>query len=142
MKLDTSKDRLLFVKKFYLRGERLDNEFRNANRVSFGDVFGLMAMMEKIVSLEELIRTERILEDTAVNLLKVPEETAETRKKFSETFGDGAEIFLQTILLPRINALINFTDNAFVNKRLSKFQKDLHEGMTALLNKYKEIYEI
>ena len=49
MKLDTSKDRLLFVKKFYLRGERLDNEFRNANRVSFGDVFGLMAMMEKIV---------------------------------------------------------------------------------------------
>ncbi|MBR3747321.1 MAG: hypothetical protein IKP64_06295 [Selenomonadaceae bacterium] len=142
MKLDTSKDRLSLVKKFYLRGGRIGSELRKARQINFGDVFGLMAMMEKLDSLEEMIRTERILEETAINLLKVPDETAETRKKFSETFGDGAENFLKTILLPRIDALINFTDNDFVSKRLMDFQKDLREGMTELLDKYKEIYEI
>lgn len=142
MKLDTSKDRALLVKKFYLRGDRLNMEFRNAKQFSFGDVFGLMAMMEKIVALEELIRTERILEETAIHLLNVPDETAETRQKFSETFGGGAEIFLKSILLPRIDALINFTVNDFANKRLMRFQKDLREGMTELRDKYKEIYQI
>ena len=142
MKLDTSKDRILAVRKFYLRGEKIDSDFRSAKRVNFGDVLGLIAIMEKLSALEDIVRTETIFERTAVELLNVPDESNDTRKKFAATFATGAEIFLNRVLIPRVEALINFTDNDFSNKRLLKFQKDLRDGMTQLRDKYREVYKM
>ena len=142
MKLDTSKDRILAVRKFYLRGEKIDSDFRNAQRVNFGDVLGLTAIMEKLVALEELVRTEIIFERTAVELLNVPDETSETRQKFASTFATGAEFFLDRVLLHRVESVMKFADNKFSDRRLLKFQKDLREGMTHLRDRYKEVYKI
>ncbi len=142
MKLDTSKDRILAVRKFYLRGEKIDSDFRSAKRVNFGDVLGLIAIMEKLSALEDIVRTETIFERTAVEMLNVPDETNDTRNKFAATFATGAEIFLNRVLIPRVEALINFTDNDFSNKRLLKFQKDLRDGMTQLRDKYREVYKM
>ena len=142
MKLDTSKDRIMAVRKFYLRGEKIDSDFHKAQRVDFGDVLGLIAIMEKLIALEELIRTEIIFERTAVELLNVPDETSETRNKFAATFASGAEFFLDRVLIHRVDSLIKFTDNNFSNRRLMRFQKDLREGMTALRDRYKEVYKI
>ena len=142
MKLDTSKDRILAVRNLYLRGEKIDSDFRNARQINFGDVLGLTAIMEKLVALEELIRTEIILERTAVELLNVSDETDETRQKFASTFATGAEFFLDRVLIPRIDSVTKFADNKFSDRRLLKFQKDLREKMTALRDKYKEVYKI
>lgn len=142
MKLDTSKDRILAVRNLYLRGEKIDSDFRNARQINFGDVLGLTAIMEKLVALEELIRTEIIFERTTVELLNVSDETDETRKKFASTFAMGAEFFLDRVLIPRIDSVTKFADNKFSDRRLVKFQKDLREKMTALRDKYKEVYKI
>ena len=142
MKLDTSKDRIMAVRKFYLRGEKIDSDFRNARRVNFGDVLGLTAIMEKLIALEELVRTEIIFERTAVELLNVPDETSDTRKKFASTFATGAELFLDRVLIHRVESLIKFADNDFTSKRLMRFQKDLRDGMTQLRDRYKEVYKI
>ena len=142
MKLDTSKDRILAVRNLYLRGEKIDSDFRNAGRVNFGDILGLTAIMEKLVALEELVRTEIIFERTAVALLNVPGETDATRKKFASTFATGAELFLDRVLIPRVDSLIKFADNKFSDRRLSRFQKDLRDKMTLLRDKYKEVYKM
>ena len=142
MKLDTSKDRFNLVRKFYLRGEKIDNDFRNARQVNFGDILGLMAIMEKLTALEDLVRTEMILERTTIELFNVPDETDDTRQKFASTFATGAELFLDRILLGRIDSLIKFADNKFTDRRLLKFQKDLREAMTQLRDRYKEVYNM
>ena len=142
MKLDTSKDRFNLVRKFYLRGEKIDSDFRNARQVNFGDILGLMALMEKLTALEDLVRTEMILERTAIELFNVPDETDDTRQKFAATFATGAELFLDRILFGRLDSLIKFADNKFSDRRLLKFQKDLREAMTQLRDRYKEVYNM
>ena len=142
MKFDTSKDRILAVRNFYLRAEKIDSDFRNARKINFGDILGLMAIMEKLVALEDLIRTEAIFERTALELLNVPDESEDTRKKFASTFATGAEFFLDKVLIQRVESVINFTDNNFSDRRLMKFQKDLREGMTALREKYRDVYKM
>ncbi len=142
MKLDTSKDRFRLVRNLYLRGERINTDFRNAEQVNFGDVLGLMVIMEKIVALEELVHTEIILEHTAVELLNMPDESDETRNKFASSFATGAEIFMSKILIQRVESVIKFADNKFSDRRLAKFQKDIRDRLTALRDRYKEIYNI
>lgn len=142
MKLNTSKDRFLVVRNLYLRGERINSDFRNAEHVNFGDVLGLMVIMEKLVALEELVHTEIILEHTAVELLNVPDESENTRKKFASAFATGAEFFLTKILIQRVESVIKFADNDFSDRRLSKFQKDIRDKLTALRDRYKAVYNI
>ena len=142
MKLDTSKDRFLVVRNLYLRGERINSDFHNAERVNFGDVLGLTVIMEKLVALEELVHTEIILERTALELLNLPDESDKTRKKFASTFATGAELFLTKILIQRVESVIKFADNNFSDRRLAKFQKDVRDRLTALRDRYKEVYNI
>lgn len=141
IKLDTSKDRLHAVRKLFIHGERVDNFFRrDPSRVSFGNILGLMVMLEKLTALEDLIGTEIILEGSLCKMLDVKDEGTATREKFVSVFGGGVEIFLKEILIKRLENMIAFANNNFSDRRLNNFQTDFRETLTALRNRYKEIY--
>lgn len=143
LKLDTSKDRRAAVKKLFTRAMKTDNEIRlKGEPVNFGDILGLMAMMEKLTALEDLIATENVLENSLNDMLDVKDESDETREKFIGIFGGGIRIFLEEILLPHVDSMINFAINDFSNRRVNKFQTEFRETLTALRDKYNDIYKI
>lgn len=143
MKLDTSKDRRAAVRRLFSRAMKTDNEIRiKGEPVNFGDIFGLMAMMEKLTALEDLIATETVLENSLNNMLDVKDESEAAREKFIGIFGGGIRIFLAEILLSKIDSMINFADNDFSNRRVNKYQKEFRENLTALRERYNELYKI
>lgn len=146
MKLDTSRERLDVVLKLFNKAGRIEKAFRQNPRVSFGDVLGLMVMSEKLVALEDLIKTEMLLEvalEVALNEMDdVKDESKETRAKFTAIFGDMSHDFLESLLVKRIDFMISFADNSFGDRRMVKFQEDFREAMIAMRERYKEIYQI
>ena len=142
MKLDTSRDRLDAVLKLFNKAGRIEKAFRQNPRVSFGDVLGLMVMSEKLVALEDLIKTEMILEVALNEMDDVKDESEETRAKFRTIFGDMSHDFLESLLVKRIDFMISFADNSFGDRRMVKFQEDFREAMIAMRERYKEIYQI
>lgn len=143
MKLDTSEDRLEAVKRLYARATKISDAFRRkSNRVSFGDVFGLMALMEKLNALEELIRTESFWEQAIQEIYDVEDVEEDTREKFVAATASNAYVFLKVILVTRVETLRNFTDNEYESRRLLEFQKEVYELMTALREVYEDIYGV
>ena len=142
MKLDTSRDRLDAVLKLFNKAGRIEKAFRQNPRVSFGDVLGLMVMSEKLVALEDLIKTEMLLEVALNEMDDVKDESAETRAKFTAIFGDMSHDFLESLLIKRIDFMISFADNSFGDRRMVKFQEDFREAMIAMRERYKKIYQI
>lgn len=141
MKFDTSKDRRNVVKNLFKRAARVDDGFRrDPSRISFGDILGLMVMMEKLTALEDLITIEMILEGSLCDMLDVDDESEATRQKFVKIFGDGVENFLKHGLLDRLDNMINFANNNFGDRRLVKFQTEFRETLTTLREKYHEVY--
>ena len=142
MKLDTSRDRLDAVLKLFNKAGRIEKAFRQNPRVSFGDVLGLMVMSEKLVALEDLIKTEMLLEVALNEMDDVKDESEETRAKFTAIFGDMSHDFLESLLIKRIDFMISFADNSFGDRRMVKFQEDFREAMIAMRERYKKIYQI
>ena len=141
MKFDTSKDRRNVVKNLFKHAARVDDGFRrDPSRVNFGDILGLMVMMEKLTALEDLITIEIILEGSLCDMLEVDDESEATRQKFVKIFGGSVENFLKFVLIDRLDAMINFADNRFSDRRLAKFQTEFRETLTTLREKYKEVY--
>ena len=142
MKLDTANDRLQTVQKLFRRAGKINDSLRkNASRVSFGDVLGLMVMSEKLVALEDLIKIEILLSDTADVVLKLQGED-NAKQKFETVFAEKAKIFLEDILLGRLESMKNFADNDFSDRKLANFQTDFKETMTLMLDRYREVYKI
>lgn len=142
MKLDTSKDRLNVVKKLFNRAIKINDAFRQSGQYTFGDVLGVMAMMEKLNALEDTIKTEMILEDALDGVYKIKDESAETKEKFVAIFAGQTWFFLKTVLATRIDYMISFANNDFNDRKLMKFQKDFRETMIEMREAYAEIYGV
>ena len=139
MKLETSVDRLQTVKKLLSSAAKISDHFRTSEEHTFGDILGLMAMMEKLTALGDLIRTEIILEELFNDALRLKDGN---RDKLSDIFRERTRAFLQTILIRRIETAGDFCTNDFSSSKLMKFQAEMRETMTALRGRYKEIYKI
>lgn len=142
MKLDTSKDRLNVVKKLFNRAIKINDAFRQSGQYTFGDVLGVMAMMEKLNALEDNIKTEMILEDALDGVYKIKDESAETKEKFVAIFAGQTWLFLKKVLAIRIDYMISFANNDFNDRKLMKFQKDFRETMIEMREAYAEIYGV
>lgn len=119
-KLDTNLDRLKVVIELYERAEKIDDDFKAGGQPSFGDVLGLMVMMEKLTALRELLRTEKIFENAL----------------------EGRRLFVKLILVRRLRSMINFAENKFDDERLMEFQKNFRDAMKDLLKYYSEAYDL
>lgn len=142
VKLDTSKDRLATVKNFFNRAMKINDVFRSGEQVEFGDVLGLMAIMEKLTGLEDAISTEIYFEDALNDMMDIKSEREDTRQKFLSPFAQQSEHFMKTILVRRIDSLLSFTTNRYKNQLLVDFQADLSAAMVDLRKKYAEIYHV
>ena len=140
MKIDTPEERLAVVTKLFDRAAKLSDAFkRDADRVAFGDVLGLMALMEKLTAIQDVIRTEDLWEQTFAAMEKIEGVDETTRGKFVSAAVGNVYVFMRTILMQRIEAAINFADNDFGDRRLVRFQKDFRATLTALLEVYEDI---
>lgn len=141
-KLDTSKDRLHTVKNLFNRAVKIAEAFNKNNKDEFGDVLGLMAIMEKLSGLEDAISTEIFFEDALNEMMDIKGEREDTRQKFLSPFAQQSEQFMKSILVQRIEGIIHFTNNFYKNQQLAEFQADLSEAMVAMRKKYAEIYHV
>ena len=140
MKLDTPEERLAFVTNLFDCGAKIDDAFRrNFNRINFGDVLGLIALMEKLTAIQDLIQSEKLLEQILVDMNNIKDVDERTRGKFLLAAGGNIHVFRQTLLMQRIESAIDFADNDFGDRRLVKFQKDFRETLTKLLKFYEDI---
>lgn len=141
-KLDTSKDRLQTVKNLFNRAVKIAEAFKKNDKDEFGDVLGLMAIMEKLSGLEDAISTEIFFEDALNEMMDIKGEREDTRQKFLSPFAQQSEQFMKSILVQRIEGIIHFTNNFYKNQQLAEFQADLSEAMVAMRKKYAEIYHV
>ena len=146
VKLETSKDRYNAMGDLFHRATNLDNEFHyeaTHGGVEFGDVIALLAQVENLSAMDELIRTEMALENTLTDMLNLPCDSEEDRRNFVAAYGKGVHIFLKDILLGRIKVTIDMANPRVAkDKRLVKLQRDIHDTMIKLLDRYKELYKI
>lgn len=142
MKLDTSKDRLHVVKELDARAAKIGDSFRNTDRYVVGDLIGLIAIREKLLTLQDMIQTESLWEETIGGVMDVDDETEETREKFVAICSRQAYIFLRIILAQQIERIMNFATNKFASRRLMKFQSDLRDTMDEMREVYAEIYGV
>ena len=141
-KLDTNLDRLKVVIELYDRAKKIDDNFKAGGQPSFGDVLGLMVMMEKLMALRELLRTEKIFENALEGIYKVEGVPDETMKEISLIVRGQNWAFAKLVLIGRLRSMINFAENKFDDERLMEFQKDFRDAMKDLLKYYSEAYDL
>lgn len=141
-KLDTNLDRLKVVIELYDRAKKIDDDFKAGGQPSFGDVLGLMVMMEKLTALRELLRTEKIFENALEGIYKVEGVNDEPMKEISLIVRGQNWAFAKLVLIGRLRSMINFADNKFDDERLMEFQKDFRDAMKDLLKYYSEAYDL
>ena len=139
-KINTPEERLEVVTKLFNRATKINDSFnRNINRVNFGDVLGLIAMMEKLTAIQDLIRTEDLWEKTFAAMENIADVDEKTRGKFVSAAVGNAYVFMRTILMQHIEDAVDFAENDFSDRRLMKFQKDFRATLTELLEVYEDI---
>lgn len=139
-KIDTPEERLAVVTKLFNRASKLSDSFkRDGDRVSFGDVLGVMALMEKLTAIQDAIRTEALWEQTFAAMENIKDVDEKTRGKFVSAAVGNVYVFMRTILMQRIEFAIKFAENDFKDRRLVKFQKDFRDTLTELLEVYEDI---
>ncbi len=141
-KLDTNLDRLKVVIELYDRAKKIDDDFKAGGQPSFGDILGLMVMMEKLTALRELLRTEKIFENALEGIYKVEGVNDEPMKEISLIVRGQNWAFAKLVLIGRLKTMINFAENKFDDERLIKFQKDFRDAMKDLLKYYSEAYDL
>ena len=141
-KRDTNLDGLNVVIELYDRAKKIGDDFKESGQASFGDIFGVMAMLEKLTALRELLHTEQILRNAIEGVHKIEDVSEETREKFVSIFAGQSRLFMKMILAGRLKSMINFADNKFDDERLMEFQKDFRNTMKDLLEYYSETYGI
>ncbi|MBQ3337153.1 MAG: hypothetical protein IJG80_07115 [Selenomonadaceae bacterium] len=141
-KLDTNLDRLKVVIELYDRAKKIDDNFKAGGQPSFGDVLGLMVMMEKLMALRELLRTEKIFENALEGVYKVEGVNDEPMKEISLIVRGQNRVFAKLVLIGRLRSMINFAENKFDDERLMEFQKDFRGAMKDLLKYYSEAYDL
>ena len=141
-KLDTNLDRLKVVIELYDRAKKIDDNFKAGGQPSFGDVLGLMVMMEKLMALRELLRTEKIFERALEGIYKIEGVNDEPMKEISLIVRGQNWAFAKLILIGRLRSMINFADNKFDDERLMEFQKDFRDAMKDLLKYYSDAYDL
>ena len=141
-KLDTNLDRLKVVIELYDRAKKIGDDFKAGGQPSFGDVLGLMVMMEKLMALRELLRTEKIFENALEGIYKVEGVPDETMKEISLIVRGQNWAFAKLVLIGRLRSMINFAENKFDDEKLMEFQKDFRDAMKDLLKYYSEAYDL
>lgn len=141
-KLDTNLDRLKVVIELYDRAKKIDDDFKTGGQPSFGDILGLMVMMEKLMALRELLRTEKIFERALEGIYKVEGVNDEPMKEISLIVRGQNWAFAKLVLIGRLISMINFAENKFDDERLMAFQKDFRDAMKDLLKYYSEAYDL
>ncbi|MBR3497587.1 MAG: hypothetical protein IKO05_01175 [Selenomonadaceae bacterium] len=141
-KLDTNLDRLKVVIELYDRAKKIDDDFKAGGQPSFGDILGLMVMMEKLTALRELLRTEKIFENALEGIYKVEGVNDEPMKEISLIVRGQNWAFAKLVLIGRLKTMINFAENKFDDERLIEFQKDFRDAMKDLLKYYSEAYDL
>lgn len=139
-KIDTPEERLAVVTKLFHRAAKIDDAFkRDADRTSFGDVLGVMALMEKLTAIQDAIRTEVLWEQTLAAMENIKDVDEKTRGKFVSAAVGNVYVFMRTILMQRIEFAIKFAENDFSDRRLVRFQKNFRATLTELLEVYEDI---
>ena len=141
-KLDTNLDRLKVVIELYDRAKKIDDDFKTGGQPSFGDILGLMVMMEKLTALRELLRTEEIFENALEGIYKIEGVNDEPMKEISLIVRGQNWMLAKLVLIGRLRSMINFAENKFDDERLMEFQKDFRDAMKDLLKYYSEAYDL
>lgn len=141
--IDTPDARLKVITNLFNRAVKINDAFkRNADRVNPGDIVGLVALMEKLTALQDLIHTESLWEEAFANMHKVGGVSEDVREKFVSVATHSVFVFVRMILMQRIELAIRFAQNDFSDRRLMKFQKDFHATLNGMSDKYRQIYKI
>lgn len=143
MKFDTTNDRIAELDRLFVSAVKIEKAFkREVENIDLGDILALLAMMENIYGLKELIRTEQLFNDTMTEAFAVADETSATRQKFIALFGKNAAAFIKDILIVRLNMCLNMARNDRYDVRLAKYQADFKRTLTAMRDTYRDIYKL
>ena len=143
--LESNLNKIKLVTKLYERAKEIDDDFRKkekTNPVSFGDLFGLMVMMEKLTALRDLLVTEKILENAGDAPHKLEGLSESVIDEFVFIFKGQRYMFVKMVLAQRLRSMANFANNKFEDERLMEFQKDFREIMEELLDFYVKTYDL
>ena len=142
MKLDTVDQRHDFiddmVKKAFKFEESLIHDAEHGD-----DWGGAMSTVENLVTIEEMIRTEKIFLDTFVEMDGVRVRNNNEKEIFLGIVDDSLTFFIDTVLLRRIEfSFDQLSDWDFVTEGVVKFKKTFCKKLDALMKKYQDVYNL
>lgn len=142
MKLDTVEQRHDFIDEMIRKAFEFEESLINDSEHG-SDWGGAMSTVENLVTIEEMIRTERIFLDTFAEMEDVRTRDGESKEIFLSLVDDSLIHFVDTILLRRIEfAFDHLSDWDFVTEGGIKFKKTFCKKLDKLIKAYQDIYDL
>lgn len=142
MKLDTVEQRHDFIDEMVRKAFEFEESLINDSEHG-SDWGGAMSTVENLVTIEEMIRTERIFLDTFAEMEDVRTRDGESKEIFLSLVDDSLIHFVDTILLRRIEfAFDHLSDWDFVTEGGVKFKKNFCKKLDKLIKAYQDIYDL
>jgi len=142
MKLDTVEQRHDFIDEMIRKAFEFEESLINDSEHG-SDWGGAMSTVENLVTIEEMIRTERIFLDTFAEMEDVRTRDGESKEIFLSLVDDSLIHFVDTILLRRIEfAFDHLSDWDFVTEGGVKFKKTFCKKLDKLIKAYQDIYDL
>lgn len=142
MKLDTVEQRHKFIDDMIKKAFEFEESLIHESEVG-DDWNGAMRIVENVVVIEELIRTEEIFIDTFFEMSELPVNDDEGARFFLAITNNGLIHFVDTVLLDRIEyAFDELGEWSFVSAGGIKFKKNFRKKLDALIKAYQDVYDL
>ena len=142
MKLDTVDQRHKLVEDMITKAFEFEESLIHDSEHG-DDWAGTMSTVENLVTIEEMIRTERIFLDTFDEMTGISTRDNDGKEIFLSIVDDSLTFFIDTILLRRIEfAFDHLSDWDFVTADGAKFQKNFCKKLDALIKAYQDRYDL
>ena len=142
MKLETVEQRHDFIDEMVRKAFEFEESLIHDPDHS-DDWAGAMSTVENLVTIEEMVRTEKIFLDAFDEMTEIPTRDNDGKEIFLSIVDDSLIFFVDTILLRRIEfAFDHLSDWDFATAGGAKFKKTFCKKLDALIKAYQDRYDL
>lgn len=143
MNLDTVEQRHKIMDDLVKKSFKLDEMFLHDEDL-YNDWLSNIEIMGNLISLEKMIHTERIFLDALDEMKSVPDYNSDGKEIYMDIVSRSLDYYVDTMLLHLLEytAYDILDDWQFETEDGKKFHKDVTKKLTALIDKYIDLYNI
>ena len=142
MKLNTIDERHNLIETLIKKAFKLDEMWVKGEE-NYDDWVANMQILKNLVSIDDMIHTERIFLDTLNDMETVRARVPEDKEIFIDIVRENLRNFIDTLLLHILEFSFDDLKNwGFKSEVGKKFHKEVGKKFDALIKKYQDLYDL